>query len=138
MSIQNKEEFQMMQEYSVTTKMTYEQAKTILEAKLSEVKFGVLCKLDLPEKFKEKGLSYERKFTIFEVCNPNEAVKVLTVDPKAAYFLPCKIVVHEKDGMAVVGMIRPTSMIIDMHNPDLDGIAQQIEEKLISVMDSMI
>ena len=127
----------MMQEYSVTTQMTYEQARTILEAKLSEAKFGVLCKLDLPEKFKEKGLSYDGKFTIFEVCNPNEAIKVLTVDPKVVYFLPCKIIVHEKDGTAVVGMIRPTSMILEMHNPDLDEIALQIEEKLISVMDGM-
>jgi hypothetical protein len=38
MSMQNKEVFPMMQEYGVTTKMTYEQAKSILEAKLSEVK----------------------------------------------------------------------------------------------------
>ena len=127
----------MMKEYSVTTQMTYEQAKTMLEAKLAEVKFGVLCKLDLPEKFKEKGLTYDGKFTIFEVCNPNEAIKVLTVDPKAVYFLPCKIVVHEKDGMGIVGMIRPTSMIIEMHDPDLDEIALQIEGKLKKVMDSM-
>jgi len=127
----------MMQDYSVTTQMTYEQAKTMLEAKLSEAKFGVLCKLDLPEKFREKGLQYDRKFTIFEVCNPNEAIKVLTVDPRVAYFLPCKIVVHEKDGMAIIGMIRPTSMIIEMHNHDLDAIALQIEEKLTNVMDSM-
>ena len=127
----------MMQEYRVTTGMTYEQAIITLEAKLAEVKFGVLCKLDLPEKFKEKGLSYDGKFTIFEVCNPNEAIKVLEVNPMVAYFLPCKIVVHEKDDMGVIGMIRPTSLIADMKDPVLDGMALQIEEKLIRVMDSM-
>lgn len=51
--------------------MHVQQAKITLEAKLAEVKFGVSCKLDLPEKFKEKGLPYDRKFTIFKVCNPD-------------------------------------------------------------------
>jgi uncharacterized protein (DUF302 family) len=65
------------------------------------------------------------------------AKKVLTVDPRVAYCLPCKIVLHEKDGMAIIGMIHSTSMIIEMYNLDLDAIALQIEEKLINVMDSM-
>ena len=37
----------------------------------------------------------------------------------------------------IIGIIHPTSMIIEMHNPDLDAIALQIEEKLINVMDRM-
>ena len=128
----------MIQEYSIATKMTYEQAKVALETKLSEVKFGVLCKLDLPEKFKENGLQYNRRFTIFEICNPNEAVKVLEVNPKAAYFLPCKIIVSEKDDVTYVEMLRPTSLIAEMNDPELDKYAYLIEEKLIGVLDSMI
>ena len=127
----------MIQEYSVTTHMSYEQTIKALEEKLAEIKFGVLCKINLPEKFKEKGLEFEGKFTIFEICNPVEAINALEKDPKVAYFLPCKILVHEKDGVGVIGMVKPSSMMSELNDTDLDLLALRIEEKLIGVMKSI-
>ena len=127
----------MIQEYSVTTHMSYEQTVKALEEKLAEIKFGVLCKLNLPEKFKEKGLEFGGKFTILEICNPIEAINALEKNPKVAYFLPCKILIHERDGVGVIGMVRPSSMISELRDVDLDVLAHRIEEKLIGVMESM-
>lgn len=127
----------MLQEYRAVTKMSYEQTLKVLEEKLAEIKFGILCKLDLPEKFKEKGLVFEGKFTIFEICNPIEAIKALELNPMVVYFLPCKIVVSERDGVGILGMARPSSMISELKDEGLDAFAQQIEGKLIGVMESM-
>ncbi len=126
-----------MKEYSVTTHFSYEQAIKALEEKLAEIKFGVLCKLNLPEKFKEKGLEFEGKFTIFEICNPVEAINALEKNPKVAYFLPCKILVYEREGVGVIGMIKPSSLISELKDSDLDILAHRIEEKLIGVMESI-
>ena len=127
----------MLQEYSVTTNMSYEQSIKAFEEKLTEIKFGVLCKLNLPDKFKEKGLDFEGKFTIFEICNPVEAKNALEKNSKVAYFLPCKILIHERDGVGVVEMLKPSSMISELNDADLDIMARRIDEKLIGVMDSM-
>ena len=127
----------MLQEYSVTTNMSYEQSIKAFEEKLTEIKFGVLCKLNLPDKFKEKGLDFEGKFTIFEICNPVEAKNALEKNSKVAYFLPCKILIHERDGVGVVEMLKPSSMISELNDADLDIMAHRIDEKLIGVMDSM-
>ena len=127
----------MLQEYSMPTKLSYEQTINVLEEKLAEIKFGVLCKLDLPEKFKEKGLTYKGKFTIFEICNPALAINALEINPRVVYFLPCKIVVSEKDGMGVLGMIKPSSMISELKDKDLNAFAGQIEEELIGIMESI-
>ena len=128
----------MLQEYSVTTHMSYEQTIKALEEKLAEIKFGVLCKIDLPEKFKEKGLEFEGKFTIFEICNPVEAKNALEKNPKVAYFLPCKVLVHEEDGVGFVGIVKPSSMISELNDPGLDALAHRIEENLIGVLDSLM
>lgn len=127
----------MIPEYSVTTHMSYEQTIKALEEKLGEIKFGVLCKLNLPEKFKEKGLEFKGKFTIFEICNPVEAINALEKNSKVAYFLPCKILVHEKDGVGIVGMVKPSSMMSELNDSDLNALAHRIEEKLIGVIGSM-
>lgn len=127
----------MMQEYSITTHLSYEQAIKVLEERLAEIKFGVLCKLNLPEKFKEKGLEYEGKFTILEICNPIEAKNALEINPKVAYFLPCKILIYESEGVGVIGMVKPSSMVSELNDTNLNILAHRIEEKLIGVMESI-
>jgi len=127
----------MIQEYSRTTNRPYEETITMLKDRLMEDKFGVLIAIDLPQKFKEKGLETTEKFTILEVCNPFEAFKAVGFDPKVAYFLPCKLIVRERDNVGVIEMIRPSSMIAELQNPSLDGFALEIENTLIRVIEKV-
>lgn len=127
----------MIQEYSKTTTLSYDETLSILKDRLMEEKFGVLIAIDLPQKFKEKGLEYTEKFTILEVCNPFEALKAVNFDPKVAYFLPCKLIVREKDGVGVIEMIRPVSMIAELNNPSLNHFALSIENTLIQVIEKV-
>ncbi|HAO61670.1 MAG TPA: hypothetical protein DCQ90_07080 [Erysipelotrichaceae bacterium] len=127
----------MIQEYSKTTSLSYEKTLEILKERLMEEKFGVLIAIDLPQKFKEKGLESTEKFTILEVCNPFEAFKAVGFDPKVAYFLPCKLIVREKNDIGVIEMIRPSSMIVELQNPSLNEFALDIEHTLIRVIEKV-
>ncbi len=61
----------------VRTSKPLEQAGKDLEAAVARHKFGVLGVHDLRAKMAEKGVPFARECRIFEVCNPQQAKKVL-------------------------------------------------------------
>lgn len=126
-----------MFDYSIKTSLSYDQAVRTIEEKLAGIKFGVLFKLDLTGKLKEKGLNFDRNFIILEVCNPVEALNVLSKNIKAGYFLPCKIVVYEEGEGSIVGMIKPTELIAMIAEEDLKETALNVERKLIDVIEGL-
>ena len=120
-----------MFDYTVETEKNMDEAIKDLEASLKEEKFGVLWTFDIKEKLQEKGLEFEKEFKVLEVCNPQEAQKVLNENEMAGYFLPCKIVVYEKNGKTNIGMPKPTSLISMLNDDKMEQFAKDIEDRLI-------
>lgn len=128
----------MLQEYCVKINQSYEDTIAAIEQKIAGIKFGVLCKINLAEKIRAKGLEFSQELTILEICNPAEARSALQMNSKAAYFLPCKLVVREEEGKAIVSLMKPSSLISELNDPELEQLARRIEDKLIGVMDDLI
>lgn len=120
-----------MFDYTIETEKNMDEAIKDLEASLKEEKFGVLWTFDIKEKLQEKGLEFEKEFKVLEVCNPLEAQKVLNENEMAGYFLPCKIVVYEKNGKTKIGMPKPTSLISMLNDDKMEQFAKDIEDRLI-------
>jgi uncharacterized protein (DUF302 family) len=93
---------------------------------------------DIKEKLNEKGLDFTREFKVLEVCNPFEAQRVLIENDLAGYFLPCKIVVFNREDKTMIGMPRPTALINMLNNDKLKELAKDIEERLIKCIDNSI
>jgi uncharacterized protein (DUF302 family) len=127
-----------MFDYTVETDKNMDEAIKDLETALKEEKFGVLWTFDIKEKLQEKGLEFEKEFRVLEVCNPGEAQKVLNENEMAAYFLPCKIVVYEKNGKTKIGMPKPTSLISMLHDDKLEQFAKDIENRLIECINKSV
>ncbi len=121
--------------YTVETAQSPEQAMKALEENLKAEKFGVLWQLDMREKLKEKGVDFEQAYHILEVCNPVEAKRVLTENLLVGYFLPCKIAVYTDGDTTKIGLPKPSALIGLVENDALMGIAKDIEERLIAVID---
>ena len=124
--------------YTVETTKNREEAVRALEENLKEEKFGVLWNFDLTAKLQEKGTDFNTPFTILEVCNPQEANRVLSEDLMVGYFLPCKIVVYEENGTTKIGMPKPTSLIEMVQKDSIKEIAVDIEERLIGCIDKSV
>lgn len=120
--------------YTVETSKTIDEAVQTVEESLKNVKFGVLWKLDLTAKLQEKGLDFNQPVRVLEVCNPVEAERVISHNPLVAYFLPCKIVVYETDGVTKIGLPKPTALMDVLNDPELKEIAQGIETVLIEAV----
>ncbi len=116
---------------------TFEGTVAQLTQHLADAKFGVLSTIPLSDKFNDKGLSFEGRLIILDVCNPLEAYKVYQIDPLAVNFLPCKFVIRETQGNVSVEMIRPTDLIRLLNNPQLTFLATDIETKLLGVLDNL-
>ena len=115
--------------YKVPTDKSFEQALADIKTSLSNHSFGVLWELSFKEKLAEKGLAFDRKFTVLEVCNPKQAKSVLEQNIEAGFFLPCKMVVYEDHDQVYIGMPKPTGLI-EMIDDSLSSVAEDVEETL--------
>jgi uncharacterized protein (DUF302 family) len=121
--------------YTVETTLSIEDAAQKLEENLKEEKFGVLWHFNVKDKLQEKGLDYNDDFLILEVCNPKEAMEVLSVNKMIGYFLPCKIVLYTDEGKTKIGMPKPTEFVKLLQDQNLEQKAKDIEDRLIGCMD---
>ena len=124
--------------YEVKSEKSFDEAVESLKKSLSENKFGVLFELNFKDKLKEKGLEFDSNFKILEVCNPIQAKEVLSRDIEVGYFLPCKMVIYEKEGSVYIGMIKPTELIQMMSSEEIISIAKDIENVLKKSIDGAV
>ncbi|MCJ7690772.1 MAG: DUF302 domain-containing protein [Clostridiaceae bacterium] len=124
--------------YEVKSEKSFDEAVESLKKSLSENKFGVLFELNFKDKLKEKGLEFDSNFKILEVCNPVQAQEVLSRNIEIGYFLPCKMVVYEKEGSTYIGMIKPTELIQMVGSEEIIAVAKAIENVLKKSIDSAV
>ncbi|MBI4609256.1 MAG: DUF302 domain-containing protein [Candidatus Rokubacteria bacterium] len=105
-----------------------------LEQAVTRHKFGMLGVHDLKAKMAEKGVPFARECRIFEVCNPQQAGKVLEAYLAISTALPCRISVYEEGGKTKLATIRPTAMISLYPNPEVRGVAEEVEIILGRIM----
>lgn len=122
----------MIQEFRHTTNKSFEVTITDLKEALMQAKFGTLCQINMHEKFKDKGIVFDGKITILEICNPFEAFAAINIHPQAIYFLPCKFIVKETDGVGVIEMVKPSSLMNLLEEPKLIELAEKVETALIN------
>jgi uncharacterized protein (DUF302 family) len=123
----------MILEIKHRTTKSFEDTIESLKESLMTAKFGTLCQINMHEKFKDKGIAFDGKITILEICNPFEAFNAINIHPQAIYFLPCKFIVREVDGFGQIEMIKPSSLMSLLEEPRLIELAIKVETALINV-----
>lgn len=122
--------------YLVATEKSFDQAASDLEAAVKNNGFGVLYVHDLGATFRSKGIAFDRECKVFEVCNPEQAAKVLSIDMRLNMALPCRISVFTENGKTKIGLIKPVRVLSALSlDPDLIQIAQEVEDKTIRMID---
>ena len=123
-------------QYVVETSKSVEQASTDLEAAVKKHNFGVLHVHNLRETLKNKGFDLPNECRILEICNPQQAISVLTEDMGMNMALPCRISVYEEGGKTKIGMIKPTTLLASLSQSEvLMGIAEEVERKTIQMIE---
>ena len=122
--------------YVVESGKSFEQAAADLDAAVKRNGFGVLHVHDLGNTLRGKGLEFAEQCRVFEVCNPQQAAKVLATDMRLNMALPCRISVYTENGATRIGMIQPAAMLAALSpNPALAQVAQEVEAKTRQMID---
>ena len=122
--------------YIVETDRSFEQASTELEQAVKRHGFGVLHVHDLAATLRSKGVAFDEQCRIFEVCNPAQAARVLSIDMRLNMALPCRISVFTEKGKTRIGLIKPVGMLSALSgDAALVQIAREVEDKTIEMID---
>jgi uncharacterized protein (DUF302 family) len=117
--------------------LTFDRAMEVVTEEMKKRGFGVLTKIDLKEKFKEKLDIEFPNYVILGACNPPLAHKAVLAEEDVGLLLPCNVIVYDKEGKTVVAIIRPSTAMGMIGNEALKQIATQVEAKLKEVFDSI-
>lgn len=123
--------------YQKPTSLAFDEAIEQVKQELKQRSFGVLWEFDMAKKLAEHELDLGAKFVVLEVCNPQQAHTVLSQELTVGYFLPCKMVVFEKDGQVQVGTLKPSHLMNQMEGLDLAGVAEEVEQVLQETVDAV-
>ena len=99
--------------------------------------FGVLCEIDIREKLNEKLGADFRNYVILGACNPPLAYRALQTELDIGLLLPCNVVVYEQEGGSVVAAIDAGRMLSVVGSPQLEAVAQEVNEKLRRAVDNV-
>ncbi len=83
-----------------------------LHAAVQANHFGVMQVHNLKETMAKKGVEFERECLIFDVCQPQQAKKVLDQNMSVSTALPCRISIYDEGGKAILGT--------EAHHPSSD------------------
>ena len=135
-------EIQILQDmeyyFSATLKGSFEEAVSKVTEALDSEGFGVITRIVMHEKLKEKlGVDF-KKYVILGACNPPLAYKALLAEDKIGTMLPCNVLVidqgHDKIEVAAVNPVASMSAI---SNPSLGGVASDVTARLKRVIEKM-
>jgi uncharacterized protein (DUF302 family) len=106
----------------------------VVDRVTSELKtegFGIITEIDLKEKFREKLNREFRNYKILGACNPALAYDAIQVEDHIGIMLPCNVLIQQHDdGRVEVSAINPLQSIGAVNNPQLSGLADQVNKKL--------
>ena len=121
--------------YVVDTDKTVDEAAAALEAAVKRHGFGVLHVHDLGSTLRSKGIAFTEDCKVFEVCNPQQAARVLEADMRLNMALPCRISVYTERGKTRIGLISPKEMLSALStDPSLREVASEVETQTLAMI----
>lgn len=124
--------------YEKKTNKSFEEAVSSITEELKKREFGVLWNLNFKDKMAEHDIDFKNNFMILEVCNPQKAKEVLSKHIDMGYFLPCKMVVYEKEGSVMIGAPEPQKLMGMMGYDDLNNIASEVQSIMIEAINAAV
>jgi uncharacterized protein (DUF302 family) len=120
--------------------LDYEAARARTVDALKAEGFGVLTEIDVKDTLKKKIGADFRRYTILGACNPPFAHRALSALPWVGLFLPCNVIVFERDGGgSVVSAANPREMfsLIQDPPPALQEVAVEVDARIRRAIEAL-
>ena len=118
----------------LTTGKTVSETAAALQTAVQANHFGVMQVHNLKETMTKKGVAFARECLIFEVCQPQQAKRVLAQNMSVSTALPCRISLFEEGSKTILATLKPTTLLAMFNTPQLEGVAQEVEDVIVKIM----
>ena len=118
----------------LATDKTVSETVAALQVAVQDNHFGVMQVHNLKETMNKKGVEFARECLIFEVCQPQQAKKVLDENMSVSTALPGRISIYEEGGKTILATLKPTTLLAMFNTPQLKGVAQEVENAIVKIM----
>ncbi len=122
----------------LSTDKTVSEVGAALQIAVPANHFGIMQVHNLQETMTKKGVEFTRECQIFEVCQPQQAKKVLEQNMSISTALPCRISLYREDGKTILATLKPTTLLAMFNSPQLAGAAQEVEDTIVKIMQEAI
>lgn len=124
--------------FSTILKGDFETVTSRVKEELAIEGFGVLTEIDVRATMKKKLDVDFHPYLILGACNPPYAYQALQAEDRIGTMLPCNVIVQEKvPGTIEVSAVDPVASMQAVQNPALGGVAEEIRNKLKSVVSKL-
>ncbi len=123
---------------SYETNKSLDEVRQAVEEKAKAKGFGVMAVHEVSKILESKGVPINYRCVIVEVCSPKHASQVLSTDPYISTAMPCRIAIFEENGKTVLSTMAPTEMLSMFERPDLEEIAQEVEELMEQILEECL
>jgi uncharacterized protein (DUF302 family) len=121
-----------------TLELGFDEALAKVPEALKAEGFGVLTEIDVQATLKKKLDVDFRRYRILGACNPPFAHRALQHSLDVGMLLPCNVIVYETDDRkTVVSAVDPMQTMAAQGDPALRPLAEQVQQKLQRVIDSL-
>ena len=118
----------------LSTDKSVSETAAALQAAVQANHFGVMQVHNLKETMAKKGVEFARECLIFEVCQPQQAKKVLDENMSLSTALPCRISIYEESDKTVLATLKPTTLLAMFDVPQLEAVAKEVEDTIVKIM----
>ncbi len=118
----------------LSTDKSVSETVAALQAAVQANQFGVMQVHNLKETMAKKGVEFARECLIFEVCQPQQAKKVLDENMSLSTALPCRISIYEESDKTVLATLKPTTLLAMFDVPQLEAVAKEVENTIVKIM----
>lgn len=128
-----------MIEYGIVKELDLdiEEALKRVEVVLKEEGFGIVSRVDMDEKFKDKLNIDFKRYIILGACSPRDAYKAVSTEENIGLLLPCNVIIYDNGSGTTVGVINPSVAMSSVKNEELAPIAIEIEGRLNRVLENI-
>jgi uncharacterized protein (DUF302 family) len=123
--------------YISETEKSFTEASAALEEAVVANGFSVLHIHNIGNTLRSKGVDFKEECQVFEVCNPQQASRVLANDMRLNMALPCRISVYTEAGKTHLGLIEPAKILAELStDAQLSEVAEEVQNKTIAMIEA--
>ena len=120
----------------LSTDKTVSETAAALQTAVQANHFGVMQVHNLKETMTKKGVEFIPECLIFEVCQPEQAKKILDQNMSVSTALPCRISIYEEGDKTILATLQPTVLLAMFNSPQMKGVAQEVEDAIVKIMNA--